>query len=39
MAAELIKTYDEWDINTFVAITGDLNIAQVDQAFAKTNCC
>lgn len=35
MAAELAKTYDEWDIYTFAALTGDLNPAHVDQAFAE----
>ncbi len=35
MAAELAKTYDEWDINTFAALTGDLNPAHVDEAFAE----
>lgn len=35
MAAELTKTYDEWDIYTFAALTGDLNPAHVDQAFAQ----
>jgi 3-hydroxybutyryl-CoA dehydratase len=35
MTAELAKTYDEWDIYTFAALTGDLNPAHVDQAFAE----
>lgn len=35
MAAELAKTYDAWDINTFAALTGDLNPAHVDEAFAE----
>lgn len=35
MAAELTKTYNEWDVNTFAAMTGDLNPAHVDQAFAE----
>lgn len=35
MAAELAKTYDEWDIYTFAALTGDLNPAHVDQTFAE----
>lgn len=35
MTAELTKTYDEWDIYTFAALTGDLNPAHVDQAFAQ----
>ncbi len=32
--ASLTKTYGEWDIYTFAALTGDLNPAHVDQAFA-----
>lgn len=35
MAAELTRAYDEWDIYTFAALTGDLNPAHVDQAFAE----
>lgn len=35
MTAELTRTYDEWDIYTFAALTGDLNPAHVDQAFAE----
>ncbi len=35
MAAELTRAYDEWDIYTFAAVTGDLNPAHVDQAFAE----
>ncbi len=35
MAAELAKTYDEWDIYTFAALSGDLNPAHIDQAFAE----
>ncbi|MGH7333777.1 MAG: MaoC family dehydratase [Candidatus Rokuibacteriota bacterium] len=35
MAAELTRAYDEWDIYTFAAVTGDLNPAPVDQAFAE----
>ena len=35
MAAELAKTYDEWGINTFAALIGDLNPAHVDEAFAE----
>lgn len=34
MAAEFAKTYDEWDIDVFAALTGDLNPAHVDEAFA-----
>jgi 3-hydroxybutyryl-CoA dehydratase len=34
LAAEMSKTYDEWDIDTFAALTGDLNPAHVDEAFA-----
>ncbi len=35
MAAELTRAYDEWDVFTFAAVTGDLNPAHVDQAFAE----
>lgn len=35
MSAELAKAYDEWDIYTFAALTGDLNPAHVDQAYAE----
>lgn len=35
MAAELSKTYEEWDILTFAAVTGDLNPAHVDETFAQ----
>jgi len=35
MTAELTRTYDEWDIYTFAALTGDLNPAHVDDAFAQ----
>lgn len=35
MAAKLTKTYDEWDIYTFAALTGDLNRAHIDEAFAE----
>lgn len=34
-ASDLTKTYDEWDVYTFAALTGDLNPAHVDQAFAE----
>ena len=36
MTASLTKTYGEWDIYTFAALTGDLNPAHVDQNFAET---
>lgn len=35
MTASLTKTYSEWDILTFAAVTGDLNPAHVDEAFAQ----
>lgn len=35
MAGELAKTYDEWDVRTFAALTGDVNPAHVDQDFAE----
>lgn len=35
MAAEIARTYDEWDIYTFAALTGDLNPAHVDPTFAE----
>jgi 3-hydroxybutyryl-CoA dehydratase len=35
MAAELSRTYDEWDLFTFAAVTGDLNPAHTDEAFAE----
>jgi len=35
MAAEVSRTYDEWDIFTFAAVTGDLNPAHTDEAFAE----
>ena len=35
MVEELVRTYDEWDIYTFAALTGDLNPAHVNQAFAE----
>jgi 3-hydroxybutyryl-CoA dehydratase len=35
MAAEITKTYDEWDVWTFAALTGDLNPAHVDAEFAE----
>ncbi len=35
MAAELARTYGEWDLYTFAAVTGDLNPAHVDDAFAQ----
>jgi 3-hydroxybutyryl-CoA dehydratase len=37
MTAELTRTYDEWDINTFAALTGDLNPAHVDRRFAEAS--
>lgn len=35
MTASVTKTYGEWDILTFAAVTGDLNPAHVDEAFAQ----
>ena len=35
MAAKISRTYDEWDIFTFAAVTGDLNPAHTDEAFAE----
>lgn len=35
MIASLTKTYDEWDILAFAAVTGDINPAHVDDAFAQ----
>jgi len=35
MSAEVSRTYDEWDIFTFAAVTGDLNPAHTDEAFAE----
>jgi 3-hydroxybutyryl-CoA dehydratase len=35
MTASITKTYGEWDILTFAAVTGDLNPAHVDEAFAQ----
>src|SRR3990170_4998197 len=35
MAAEVSRTYDEWDIFTFAAVTGDLNPSHTDEAFAE----
>ena len=35
MSAEVTRTYDEWDIFTFAAVTGDLNPAHTDEAFAE----
>ncbi len=35
MTASVTKTYSEWDVLTFAAVTGDLNPAHVDQAFAQ----
>ncbi len=35
MVAEVSRTYDEWDIFTFAAVTGDLNPAHTDEAFAE----
>jgi 3-hydroxybutyryl-CoA dehydratase len=35
MAASTTKTYSEWDILTFAAVTGDINPAHVDEAFAQ----
>lgn len=35
MTASVTKAYGEWDILTFAAVTGDLNPAHVDEAFAQ----
>jgi 3-hydroxybutyryl-CoA dehydratase len=35
MTASASRTYDEWDILTFAAVTGDINPAHVDEAFAQ----
>ena len=35
MTASLSRTYDEWDILTFAAVTGDLNPVHVDETFAQ----
>lgn len=35
MTASLTKTYEEWDILTFAAVTGDLNPTHLDEAFAQ----
>lgn len=35
MAASLTKTYEEWDLLTFAAVTGDINPAHVDETFAQ----
>jgi 3-hydroxybutyryl-CoA dehydratase len=35
MTASFTKTYGEWDILTFAAVTGDINPAHVDEAFAQ----
>ncbi len=35
MTATVTKTYGEWDILTFAAVTGDINPAHVDEAFAQ----
>jgi 3-hydroxybutyryl-CoA dehydratase len=35
MSAEVTRTYDEWDIFTFAAVTGDLNPAHTDEVFAE----
>jgi 3-hydroxybutyryl-CoA dehydratase len=35
MTASVTKTYGEWDILTFAAVTGDINPAHVDEAFAQ----
>lgn len=35
MAVEIAKAYDEWDIWTFAALTGDINPAHVDPEFAE----
>lgn len=33
--ASLTKTYEEWDVLTFAAVTGDINPAHVDETFAQ----
>jgi 3-hydroxybutyryl-CoA dehydratase len=35
MTASATKTYGEWDILTFAAVTGDINPAHVNEAFAQ----
>lgn len=35
MSAEMSRTYDEWDIFIFAAVTGDLNPAHTDEEFAE----
>jgi 3-hydroxybutyryl-CoA dehydratase len=35
MTGSLTKTYEEWDVLTFAAVTGDLNPAHVDDTFAQ----
>lgn len=35
MTASLTRTYDEWDILAFAAVTGDINPAHVDEIFAQ----
>jgi 3-hydroxybutyryl-CoA dehydratase len=35
MAASLTKSYEEWDVLAFAAVTGDINPAHVDETFAQ----
>lgn len=35
MTASITKAYGEWDVLTFAAVTGDINPAHVDEAFAQ----
>ncbi len=35
MTASLTRTYSEWDILTFAVVTGDINPARLDEAFAQ----
>ena len=35
MTASVTTSYSEWDVLTFAAVTGDLNPAHVDEAFAQ----
>jgi 3-hydroxybutyryl-CoA dehydratase len=37
MTASLTRTYTDWDILAFAAVTGDRNPAHVDEAFARAS--